>query len=385
MVDVERWIAEARTRAKRLRCPDCGADDPLPLIVGEPGAEWAEPAARGEVALGGCVVFGEVTAEWRCRRCTFEWAASSPWQGYRPGQEQVLDATLSSCSEEDVVAALQALDVAPRIVPASGWPGELEGLREAGLYSWWVDAEGAAELSEGLELPLAAARIYAGQAGATKWPSGTPSSATLESRIRSQHLGGNIYGSTSRLTLASCLVAPLGLRSVGRKRLESGGEERLTAWIEQHLSVAVYAYPNRDALESLEHRVLERLDPPLNLRGMGSTLVRARLQTCRKALLAQGASSKPVSAIGVGSALEPAPAPTARGITLHEEIEDILRGLGNRWMTTRELADAVNERGRYHKRDGSKMTDFQIHGRTRNYDQLFEREGAQVRLREPAS
>jgi hypothetical protein len=31
------------------------------------------------------------------------------------------------------------------------------------------------------------------------------------------------------------------------------------------------------------------------------------------------------------------------------------------------------------------VTAFQIHGRTRNYDQLFERQGSEVRLREQAT
>jgi hypothetical protein len=66
--------------------------------------------------------------------------------------------------------------------------------------------------------------------------------------------------------------------------------------------------------------------------------------------------------------------------TLHEELAEILRGQGNRWMTTTELAQAVNERGIYEKADGSAVTDFQVHGRTKNYDRLFERDGSRVRL-----
>jgi len=52
-------------------------------------------------------------------------------------------------------------------------------------------------------------------------------------------------------------------------------------------------------------------------------------------------------------------------------------------MTTQEIADVVNERDRYRKRDGSAVTARQIHGRIRKYGQLFESEGSQVRLREP--
>lgn len=86
------------------------------------------------------------------------------------------------------------------------------------------------------------------------------------------------------------------------------------------------------------------------------------------------------------------PAPTARvvdaegddaHVTLHEEIAEILREAGNRWLTTTEIAERVNARGRYKKRDGTAVTAFQIHGRTKNYPALFERDGSRVRLREP--
>jgi hypothetical protein len=66
--------------------------------------------------------------------------------------------------------------------------------------------------------------------------------------------------------------------------------------------------------------------------------------------------------------------------TLHEELAGILRDNGNRWMTTEELAAEVNERGAYAKRDGSAVTAFQVHGRTRNYRHMFERDGSRARL-----
>ena len=65
-------------------------------------------------------------------------------------------------------------------------------------------------------------------------------------------------------------------------------------------------------------------------------------------------------------------------LTLHEEIRDILEREGNRWMTTSELADRVNHRGRYRKRDGSSVSRFQIHSRTRNYSRLIGRNGSLV-------
>ena len=66
--------------------------------------------------------------------------------------------------------------------------------------------------------------------------------------------------------------------------------------------------------------------------------------------------------------------------TLHAEIARILHDHGNRWMTTIEIAAAVIDADRYTKTDGSAVTDFQIHGRTKTYPDLFERDGARVRL-----
>ena len=69
-------------------------------------------------------------------------------------------------------------------------------------------------------------------------------------------------------------------------------------------------------------------------------------------------------------------------VLLHNEVAAILRAHGNDWMTTRELADAVNARGKFRKRDGSLVAVFQIHGRTKNYSRIFERDNSRVRLRE---
>ena len=71
----------------------------------------------------------------------------------------------------------------------------------------------------------------------------------------------------------------------------------------------------------------------------------------------------------------------AEKITLHQEICDILVSKGNNWTSTYELASLVNQRGRYRKRDGTTVSDFQIHGRTRNYQESFERDGNLVRCR----
>lgn len=66
-------------------------------------------------------------------------------------------------------------------------------------------------------------------------------------------------------------------------------------------------------------------------------------------------------------------------MTLHEAIEKLLRQTG-RPMTIQQIADELNKNGWYQKKDGSKITDFQIHGRTKKYPQLFNRSGATVSL-----
>ena len=102
---------------------------------------------------------------------------------------------------------------------AADWPGTLHGLLGPGLYAWWTDDEGAAALSHGLGVPVAPGRVYAGQAGATRWPSGRPVTATLGSRIANNHLRGRVRSSTFRRTLAAALLESLGLKLAGPARL----------------------------------------------------------------------------------------------------------------------------------------------------------------------
>lgn len=189
-----------------------------------------------------------------------------------------------SCTPAEVQRALCALDLQVIKVAARDWPGGLSDLDQPGLYSWWVDAAGAEHLSEGLGHPVAAGRLYAGQTGATKWPSGKAGSGTLAGRIGSNHLNGRIRGSTFRLTLAACLIGPLTLTRIGAKRLDGPSEARLSTWMRDHLQVAVMPFPERDQLGDIEHHVLAELDPPLNLEGMPRTPARLLLSRRRSEL-----------------------------------------------------------------------------------------------------
>jgi hypothetical protein len=186
-----------------------------------------------------------------------------------------------TATDAEVRAAVRALDVTPVLIPASEWHARARGLELPGLYAWWVDDAGATDLSGGLAGQIAPGRIYAGQTGATKWPSGKVGSATLRSRISSQHLGGNVRGSTFRLTLASVLAHELSLRVIAPKNIGHDGEIRLSQWMQEHLAVGVHPFEERDALADLEHRVLAELNPPLNLEGRPASEIRTVLTRLR--------------------------------------------------------------------------------------------------------
>src|SRR5689334_13032085 len=87
-------------------------------------------------------------------------------------------------------------------VPAAHRTAAQGGLPEsAGLYAWWVSPRaipgvaGPAHPLQPFEL------LYVGIA-----PKDAKSTATLRSRVRGQHLGGNIGSSTFRQSLAALLL-----------------------------------------------------------------------------------------------------------------------------------------------------------------------------------
>jgi hypothetical protein len=184
--------------------------------------------------------------------------------------------------ERDAWSALDDLDVSPNLVPARDWPAGVACLDRPGLYAWWVDEAGAVDLSRGLGLTVDPGRIYAGLAGATRWPSGKTTDHTLGRRIGQMHLGGKVRMSTFRWTLASVLFEQLGVQVQAAMVTSPASEEALTEWMREHLSVAVHPHDDRDTLAGLEHAVLERLDPPLNLRHMLPSPVRMRLTEMRR-------------------------------------------------------------------------------------------------------
>ena len=185
--------------------------------------------------------------------------------------------------ERDAWTALDDLDASPALVPASAWPAGAEGLDRPGLFGFWVDEAGAADLARGLELPFEAGRIWVGQAGATKWPSGRAGSDTLGDRVGRIHLAGKVRGSVLRLTLASILLDRLDLVVQAPMLLQASSEQALSEWMRAHLLVALHPHDDRDSLAGLEQAVVQRLDPPLNLEAyLPATSLRQSAASLRK-------------------------------------------------------------------------------------------------------
>lgn len=60
---------------KKQRCPDCGERAGVPLVFGLPSSEAMDAEARGEIALGGCIIPWE-PLHYRCLACGWEWGRS---------------------------------------------------------------------------------------------------------------------------------------------------------------------------------------------------------------------------------------------------------------------------------------------------------------------
>ena len=160
------------------------------------------------------------------------------------------------------------------------FPSDAQTASHPGMYSWWGDNIACDVIGSqlGTSVPHL---VYAGQAGATRWPSGTRSTATLASRIRGNHITGNASSSTFRLTISALLLDPLGLTVVKPGRLRPEDRRTVSNWINVHLRVLIVPYDDRDTLKKVEDAVLQILDPPLNLEGRPSTEPRRTLSELR--------------------------------------------------------------------------------------------------------
>jgi hypothetical protein len=73
-------------------------------------------------------------------------------------------------------------------------------------------------------------------------------------------------------------------------------------------------------------------------------------------------------------------AQSARRGTLKAAMIDVLREAGVEGLTAKAIADAVNARGAYLKRDGSQIGPGQVHAYATNYESVFTRSDGRIRL-----
>ncbi len=168
----------------------------------------------------------------------------------------------------------QLRDRAIAQTPAEFLADDRSQLRSPGLYSWWVDSGGAADLQIGLGQPVAPELIYVGLAGATRSRSGQKSTNTLAKRIGRMHLGGRHEFSTFRPSLGSILA--------NARQEPEIDEDRLTSWMHEHLRVVTIPVEDADAMDKMESEILRRLDPPLNLSKVKKNELRDRIGELRR-------------------------------------------------------------------------------------------------------
>jgi hypothetical protein len=202
---------------------------------------------------------------------------SEPLAGLRQG-ERLAWARYHGVPDDARPAGIDVLlDPARAVSPDAFLAKGSEGLTAPGLYTWWVDDAGAADLTRGTGHPVAPGLVYAGKAGGHR-PDAVPSTATLWGRISGNHLRGNVRSSTLRRSLAALLRAA-GL---------ADDEDAVTRWMHEHLRVAVLPVASED-VASLEDELVAGAKPPLNLAGLPRDEARSALGRLRGLLRDPGA------------------------------------------------------------------------------------------------
>jgi hypothetical protein len=177
-------------------------------------------------------------------------------------------ATLATSARHSVSEALGAVPDAP------------------GLYAFYASARACSDL--GLGPASDASALYVGKA-----------EASLVSRDLKTHFAtGKTGSSTVRRSFAALLSERLDLHAVPRNLakpdgsanfgLETTGDERLTQWMHDHLSLAVWEKPTGAVLDAVETAVLAAWQPPLNLSKVARPWPQLRAARARMAAEARG-------------------------------------------------------------------------------------------------
>jgi toxin FitB len=68
-------------------------------------------------------------------------------------------------------------------------------------------------------------------------------------------------------------------------------------------------------------------------------------------------------------------------VTLHTDMEEVLRDLGDKWVSARQIATALSRPGRYRRKDGKPVKPKQVMDRARKYPDTFECRSSPPQLR----
>lgn len=179
------------------------------------------------------------------------------------------------------------------------------------------------------------------------------------------------------------------LLDTGRSRSVAGHE------LHRHRTISFPIMVTKTNIKSFTHTVRRRTLGTMTTKRLQEALAAARpdleaglaeaeselavLDDRRRELLALIAQGR--AALGLPPTQDPELPSTGRPPTLHEAIRQVLRERGNEWTTARELADAINSRRLYRKRDSTDVEVNQIHARCNNYPDLFEKNDSLIRER----
>jgi hypothetical protein len=151
---------------------------------------------------------------------------------------------------------------------------------EPGIYSWWTTTREA--------LPGVPAQLGEGRSGFLLYVGISPRNASsaqgLRSRVCSNHMAGNIGGSTFRLSLASLLWRSQGWQPVwkgDRAQLSRDHNKALSEWQREHLRIGWVVCP-KPWLQ--EPPLIGRLSPPMNLAENKDHPLHATMSAARGAL-----------------------------------------------------------------------------------------------------
>lgn len=143
-----------------------------------------------------------------------------------------------------------------------------------GVYAWWLDtARSPAPEAAGLHLPAVprlrhssgtAELLYVGRAR-----------RDLHRRIAGQHLRRTRSSALRRTLLTALLPGDPSWRDGaavdgrGRVVLDEAHEQRLTAWMQEHLLLGWAECPTKDDVDALEQHWVAAHQPALNTEGTG--------------------------------------------------------------------------------------------------------------------